>query len=144
MSMTQEMLSKLRKSLMEHEGYSNHLYTDSLGKKSIGIGYNIEDRGLPDAFINSQYLEDVNFFYNQLCKFDWYHLLNEDRQIVLIDMAYNLGWKNFLGFSKMIDALSTADYEIAAEEMMNSEWAKQVKGRADCLAKAMLIGIYNI
>lgn len=141
--MTPEMMSKLRRSLVEHEGYRTHPYIDTVGKVSIGIGYNLTDRGIDDEWINSRYLKDVNFFNNQLSKFEWYKDLNVDRQVVLIDMSF-MGWKKFLTFKKMIDAISKGDYKQAAYEMLNSRWAEQVKGRANALAQGMLTGAYNV
>jgi len=55
-----------------------------------------------------------------------------------------MGWKKFLEFEKMIAALAIGDYDAASHEMLNSEWAEQVKGRAVMLANAMLTGVYNV
>jgi lysozyme len=142
--MTNEMLSKLRKSLIEHENFRNFPYIDTVGKITIGIGYNLTDRGLDDEWINTQYVKDVDYFYKQLYdNFPWFMQLNEDRQIVLVDMCF-MGWKKFLGFGKLIQALDKSDYQKAAYEMLDSEWASQVKGRATKLAQGMLTGIYNV
>jgi lysozyme len=141
--MTPEILAKLRRSLITHEGYSNTLYKDTVGKETIGIGYNISDRGLPDDVINKLYLEDISYFYKQLNGLPWFEKLNWDRQIVLIDMCF-MGWKRFLSFRKMISYLEKENYTQAAFEMLDSKWADQVKGRAVRLANAMITGIYNI
>jgi lysozyme len=141
--MQSEMMAKLRKSLIKHERLTYFPYTDTVGKLTIGIGHNLTDCGLSDNAINAQFLDDVNYFYTQLTTtFDWYIKLNEDRQIILIDMCF-MGWKTFLEFTRLITALSKFDYDHAAFEMINSEWAKQVKSRADDLAKGMLSGVYN-
>jgi lysozyme len=142
--MPQVMLAKLRKSLIEHEDYRKYPYIDTVGKITIGIGYNLSDRGVDDDWILDQYNKDVNFFYVQISsQFEWYKDLTIDRQIVLIDMAF-MGWKKFLTFNKMLNALMHHDYKKAADEMLNSKWAEQVKGRATTLAQAMLTGTYNI
>lgn len=139
-----EAIAKLRRSVIKHEDFRNFPYTDSVGKLTIGIGYNLTDRGMDDDWINNQYNKDVLYFYNQLNEtFPWYRLLNSDRQIVLIDMCF-MGWKKFLEFEKMITALSKNDFKQAAFEMLNSEWATQVKGRAAELAQGMLTGEYNV
>ena len=83
------------------------------------------------------------YFYQQLSTLPWYQNLNFDRQIVLIDMCF-MGWKKFLEFEKMIDAISRGDFKRAAFEMLNSGWAEQVKGRAESLAQGMLTGVYDI
>lgn len=141
--MTPEMMARLKRSLILHEGYRNFPYTDTVDKITIGIGYNLTDRGLSDEWINKQYLDDVTYFYNQLCEFPWFNELNEDRKIILIDMSF-MGWKRFLGFTEMLKALAKGDYNQASVEMLNSEWATQVKGRAVKLAQGMLDGVYDV
>ena len=140
---SQEAVAKLRRSLLLHEGFHQHGYLDSLGNYTIGIGYNISERGMPDSWINQQYADDVNYFYNQLCSFSWFQDLNDDRQVVLVDMAF-MGWRRFLEFKDMIECLSRHDYAGAAREMLASVWAKQVKKRAVDLANAMLSGVYDV
>lgn len=142
--MNAEGMAKLKRSLIAHEGWERYPYIDTVGKITIGCGYNLSDRGIDDAWINDEYIKDVNYFNNQLTStFDWYKDLTTDRQIVLIDMAF-MGFKKFLTFNKMLNAISKHDYKQAAYEMLNSKWAEQVKGRAETLAQAMLTGVYNI
>src|SRR5215208_2747785 len=140
--MTPDMLIKLRKSLVEHEGYRKFPYVDTVGKITIGIGYNLTDRGIDDEWINNRYQCDVNYFCNKLSGFEWFKELNPDRQIILIDMCF-MGWQKFLEFEKLINALYEHDYKQAAFEMLNSEWAQQVNSRAASLAQGMLTGVYN-
>lgn len=142
--MTTENLGKLKRSLVKHEGCEKFPYQDTVGKITIGIGYNLSDRGLPDEWINKQYEEDVSFFYQQLsANFPWFNQLNNDRQVVLIDMAF-MGLKRFCGFKKMLDALQDHDYDQAADEMLASRWAEQAKGRAIELSNAMRTGAYTV
>jgi lysozyme len=142
--MTQEMLVKLKKSLIKHEGCSNFPYFDEIGKITIGIGFNLTDRGVTDEWIAENYTKDVDYFYNILVNiFDWFKDLNEDRKIILVDMCF-MGFKHFLSFKKMIDALSKGDYKTASYEMLDSKWAKQDENKAGELAQGMLTGIYNI
>lgn len=141
--MDMEMLLKLKRSLIKHEGRKEQIYADTKGKLTGGIGYNFTDRGLPEWFIERQFQEDIDYFYNQLMEFSWFRDLNADRKIILIDMSF-MGIKKLLGFKKMIEALSKKDFTEASIEMLDSEWAKEVKGRARELAIGMLNGIYNI
>lgn len=142
--MTPEMSAKLKRSLILHEGYEKFPYPDTLGNITIGIGYNLTARGISDDWINSQYNDDVSFFYQQLnSDYIWFANLDLDRQIVLIDMCF-MGYKKFQEFTEMIAALARGDYVEAAREMLNSIWATQVKGRAVTLAQAMSSGVYNV
>jgi lysozyme len=138
--MPDSMQVSLRKLLIDHEGYKRMPYVDTVGKVTIGIGYNLTDRGLPDSWINSQYEEDVDYFYTQLNQdFSWYKNLNEARQIALIDMAF-MGYKRFLGFEKMLAAFAQENYVVAANEIENSEWYDEVKDRGPQIKQIVLTG----
>jgi lysozyme len=54
---------------------------------------------------------------------------------VLIEMAFQLGLKGVLNFSRMWGALKRHDYVAAADEMLDSRWAEQTPSRAEALAK---------
>lgn len=138
--MTAEMSTKLKQLLVKHEGKETFPYIDTVGKITIGIGYNLSDRGVSEKWINEQYDTDVNYFYTSLMNdYPWFHHLNEVRQMVLVDMAF-MGYKRFQSFKKMLAWLSIFDYEKAAAEMLNSKWASQVHGRASELAGIMVSG----
>lgn len=140
----QDMFAKLKRSLIKHEGRENFAYIDTMGNLTIGIGYNLSIRGLSDAWIDDTFLTDCVYFYRLLLHdFSFFRSINEDRQIVLVDMAF-MGYKKLLEFEKMFAALEKQDYKAAAQEMLNSEWAAQVKGRAIELAEAMERGIYDV
>ena len=69
--------------------------------------------------------------------------LSETRKIVLINMYFNLGNRLFK-FNNMLYAIHAKDYEEAAKQMLDSKWAKQVKGRANELANMMKSDILHI
>jgi len=50
-------------------------------------------------------------------------------------MCFNLGLSRLLKFEKMLLALETGDYEVAATEALDSLWACQVGTRADRVAE---------
>jgi len=56
-------------------------------------------------------------------------------------MAYNLGIAGLNKFRKMWAAIDVADYATAAEEMLDSKWAKQVGVRAIRLSRRMRTGV---
>lgn len=62
------------------------------------------------------------------------------RQDVLCDMAYNLGLAGMLKFRKMLSAVKRGAWDMAAYEMLDSKWAKQVGKRAEELAFLMRSG----
>lgn len=138
--MTESMKIKLRQLIVDHEGYERFPYCDTKGNQTIGIGYNLTARGLPDSWINNQYDTDVNYFYNQLSEdYEWFRTLDNARQIVIIDMCF-MGYKTFQTFEKLISAMEKKDYEMAQQEILDSNWASEVKGRAIQDAQIMLTG----
>ena len=76
-------------------------------------------------------------------KLPWWKNLNEDRQYVLIDMCFQLGIKGLLGFKKMLSNLSTGFYNQAADELMDSEYARQTPARAKRNKYCLINGEYR-
>lgn len=69
----------------------------------------------------------------------WMHL-NEPRQCVVTDMTFNIGAPRLSKFERMIDAIRKGDWKRASDELLNSAYAKQVKGRAINNAHVLLTG----
>ena len=55
-------------------------------------------------------------------------------------MAFNLGVNGLLGFRKTLALIEAGDYTKASVEMLDSKWARQVKGRATRLSEQMRTG----
>lgn len=139
--MDQSFKSRLKQLIVSHEDKRNYPYADTKGNITIGIGYNLSDRGLPDSWIDAQYEQDVTYFNAQLLHdFDWYEKLCDARKMVLIDMCF-MGYKSFKEFERMLQALRYGDYEKAAQEILNSLWAQQVGYRATENAEIMQTGV---
>lgn len=65
---------------------------------------------------------------------------NEVRQAVLTSMTYQLG--SLKGWVNLRRALASGDYEGAAREMLESQWAKETPNRAKRQALMMRLGIW--
>lgn len=138
--MDQSFKARLKHLIVSHEGSKNFPYPDTTGNITIGIGYNLTARGLPDSWINAQFDEDVTYFDKALSlDYEWYQDLCDARKMVLIDMCF-MGYKTFCTFHRMLFALEMHCYNDASDEMLSSEWADQVKGRALELAAIMRSG----
>ena len=135
-------METLKSRIKEHEGFSPTPYRDAHGW-SIGYGHFIGEGGsglkisrtVGDKILD----EDIHKFRFEIMSlgFGW---LSEARTGVLVEMAFNLGFPRFQTFVKMLAAIEARDYEKAADEMLDSKWAKQVKGRAETLAEVMRTG----
>lgn len=141
--MVNAMDEKPRETLSEkflklHEGFSSTPYMDTTGHLTIGYGRNLEDRGLTER--EAQYLlyNDISESKHDLRSIiHYFDYLSDIRQAVLIDMRYNLGYRGFRTFEKMIMAVNAWEYERAALEMRDSRWYRQVGKRAERLAYMM-------
>jgi lysozyme len=134
-------MSKLIDQLKRHEGLKLKPYLCTARKLSIGYGLNLDagiSEGLADLILKYQ----VGVVEKHLMKMWCFNQLDEVRQNVLINMAFNLGISGLLKFSKMIYEVGQGDYNQAAKEMMDSKWAKQVGNRAVELSEQMRSGKY--
>ena len=152
---------ELVKMIAIHEGIVLNVYQDHLGIDTVGIGRNLQDRGITDgelSFINKT-MDEV--YENGLTEEEAYYLcmndiaivekellvnkpivnqLNDVRQMVLIDMAFNMGVPRLMKFKNMWLAIEKVNYQLANEEMIDSRWAGQVGSRAMKLSLAMKNG----
>lgn len=133
--------SQLKSLIISHEGFRNYPYTDSVGKVTIGIGYNLTDRGMPDDWINDRYDKDMTWFDEHLAlDYPWYVDLCDARKMALLDMCYNMGYKTFQTFHKLIFALELRNYDKAADEILRSERSHQAPARSQQNADMMRSG----
>lgn len=129
--------------IKKHEGLSLTPKKDIDGSTWIGYGHNLSALGIPRVMADQLLEIDLLRVYKELNKHvPWWKGLSEPRRVVLVDMCYNLGMTRFLEFREMLAAVKDGRYDVAADEMLNSLWAKQVKGRAVELAKIMREGRY--
>ena len=122
------------------EGRERYLYTDSVGKKSIGVGRNLDDKGLRDTEIDFLLENDIAEALDECEKLSYWRGLDSVRQLVVADMVFNMGLPRFGKFVNTNKALSAGEFEWAADEMVDSKWYKQTGRRAIKLVKAMRTG----
>jgi lysozyme len=153
MSITKESLkTALEPQLKYHEGLELKAYRDTVGILTIGIGHNLEANPalsilgrrlregdpITEAEAIKLFNEDVDKVITQVSdNVPKFATLSQNRQQVLVDMAFNMGISRLLKFGKMWAAISQDNFVMAAAEMLNSGWALQVKSRAKRLALMM-------
>ena len=129
------MNERLRYLLTKHEGLRLKPYLDTVGKITIGIGRNLDDKGISEDEANFLFENDVDEATIQVIKvFPNFHDWSINRQNALIDMVFNMGITRFMGFKKMIAAIKNGDWVTAAAEMRDSKWAEQLPRRVAELA----------
>ena len=145
--------------LIAHEGLRLQVYQDTLGIDTIGIGRNLEDRGITEEELDWMDMPSMDAVYEHgISEADAMYLAQNDvqiveeellrahpcvedldavRQLVVMDMAFNMGVPRLRKFKKMWNAIHENKFDVAAKEMLDSRWANQVKSRAVKLSNAM-------
>lgn len=137
-------LSRLAKQLCIDEGVRLKPYRDTVGKLTIGVGRNLDDRGITEIEAAQMLDTDINLAKVELAFFmPWSSQLNDARREALLNMTFNLGIVKLRLFKNMLAALKAGDWQKAHDEALNSKWAKQVKQRANRIAKTFLTGEPN-
>ena len=129
----------LKRQLIHDEGLRLKPYKDSVGKVTIGVGRNLDDKGISeseaDVLLANDILEHVHLLDVYVT---WWRRLDAARQGALVNMAFNLGVGpspeqpngKLLTFSSTLAALQRGDYATAAANLRMSKWTKQVGTRA--------------
>ena len=127
-------LSTLEKMFIYEEGFRTKKYLCSKGCPTIGIGHKLLKGENFVIITKEQALEifkkDLAIARKSASKYKWFNNLNEPRQAIILSMIFQLGSKNFADFKQTIRYIELEQYNSAANEMLDSEWAKQTPNRA--------------
>jgi lysozyme len=134
-------VNALRTQLLDDEALRLKPYTDTKGQVTIGVGHNLTARGISHAQAMQWLDEDIAETIAAVeHAWPWVARLDNVRQHVLFNMAFNLGTLKLGTFHRFLDALQQGNYQAAAVEMIDSDWASDVGKRATRLATEMLTG----
>ena len=139
-------LQRLREDLEIDEGVKHEIYLDHLGYPTFGIGHLVLDtdpeHGQPvgtevsndrviEAFESDleSVLSDCKILYSD------FDDLPEEAQQVIANMMFNMGRPRLSKFKGMKRGVDARDWNIAADEMIDSRWYRQVTNRADRLVQ---------
>ena len=134
-----EMLDmpQLAEELKRDEGFEEFVYDCSAGYKTIGYGHNLETTPFPEYIAEKLLHHNIAMKLAECERFPWFYELSDVRKRVIINMVYNIGGAGVLKFRNMIAAINAKDWELAADEMMDSNWYNQVGDRAVRLVNMM-------
>lgn len=143
-----------------HEGLRLQPYRCSKGKLTIGIGRNLNANpitpeeelvvgdwrhGITKGMAIYLLLRDLKKITDKLPKaIKFFNQLDDERQYALIDMAYNMGIKGLLNFKKMLFFMEKKDFAKAADECLNSRYAKDTGKRAERIANLIRTGVFKL
>jgi lysozyme len=137
---------QLREQLEVDEGCVYEIYNDHLGYPTFGIGHLVKESDpeqgqslgtavsserVAEAFESDiqSVLRDCNILYSD------FDDLPEEAQQVIANMMFNLGRPRLSKFAGMKRGVDARDWNQAADEMVDSNWYRQVTNRADRLVE---------
>lgn len=136
----------LNSELRRDEAVRRIPYKDTEAIWTVGVGHNMKAKPLPngwvfpltDAQIDWLLAEDLLTVFAELDgNLSWWRNLSYPRQRVLANMAFNMGVPRLLAFKITLAAMKGGHYGVAATNMLDSKWAKQVGDRAIRLSQLM-------
>lgn len=129
------MLDELKADLIRDEGVKLHPYRDTSDKLTIGVGRNLDDKGITNVEAFQLLGHDIDEVLTDLdAHLPWWRDLTDARQRGLANMRFQLGMAGLLGFQRMLMALKNGAYETAAAEALDSLWHGQTPDRAERIA----------
>lgn len=138
-------MTPLQELLIKHEGLRLKPYRCTAGKLTIGVGHNLDDKGITEIMAMFILAEDITEVTHQcFIQIDCYRDLDTARQDALANLAFNLGIDGLLKFKNTLKAIAEGRWEDAENGLRNSLWAKQVqKERVDDICHMIRTGAYR-
>lgn len=137
-------LDKAIEQLKRDEGYKRLPYFDTKGVLTVGYGFNLFSDGLSESESSAViHIRAWNRYIEMLTALPWAKYLDDARQGVLLNMAYNMGTVGELKFHVTLADVQASRFEQASIDMMKSAWANQVGDRAVRLAQQMKSGVWR-
>lgn len=148
-------MESLQDRIIRHEGIRLKIYKDSLGYPTIGIGRNIIKNPMSTEYQDyynqhgcitktmalSMLVDDIGACKRALGnELQWFDSLDDIRQGVLIEMAFQMGVTGLLAFKNTLELVERGQYIQASASMLESKWAQQVPARAKELSAIMSTG----
>ena len=141
-------LKNLREQLEVDEGVRYNIYLDHLGYPTFGIGHlvisndpengqavgtSVSKERVGECFEQdvSSVIKDCHKLYNDFDE------LPEEVQQITANMMFNMGYTRLSKFKGMKKGVDTRNWDVAANEMIDSKWYQQVNTRANRLVQRM-------
>jgi len=152
-------IDRIKGVLRSDEGLSLKPYRCPTGHRTIGYGWNLDARKLPN-FIDF-YLAQHGCITEEMAEWlldravldategaksilgEAWSRLSEERREVLVQMVFQLGKASVSKFTTTLECIRNGEYRRAAEAMRQSLWHKQTPARCERLARVMEIGRYD-
>ena len=142
------MIEQLREELEADEGCVMEIFKDHLGLNTCGVGHLIKEGDpefemevgdpVSEERVAELFEKDIAWTLSDCQKLlPDFDMLPEEIRLIVANMCFNLGVNRLGRFEKLLDAIEDRDWEKAADEMLDSKWARQLPGRSDRLIARM-------
>jgi GH24 family phage-related lysozyme (muramidase) len=143
--------------IKDHEGYRPHVYNDSRGIPTIGIGLNLlrpdakkiaaqagadydailsGKQTLTDDQVKDIFRITLGIAHQDAKKWvPQFDSLPKNIKLGILDLSFNLGYTRLSKFVKTKEHIASGNYNSAADELQKSKWATQVGRRAQSIIK---------
>ena len=130
-----EELKEIMKDIKIHEGFKPKVYKCTEVYDTIGYGFAIKDLIIDEDVADLILMKKLFILLERIhIAFAWFKEIDDKAKGVVVNMCYHIGLRGFSKFKKTIYYLETQQYEEAADEMLDSLWAKQTPNRANQLS----------
>ena len=124
-------MNDLLKRIKEHEGFRDKVYKCTEGFDTIGYGFAIKDLVLDKDIAEEILLRKVESLISRVRKkFNWLDTVPPAVQGVLVEMSYQMGLSGVSKFKKALHAMQMFQWNVAADELLDSRGANQTPNRA--------------
>lgn len=131
-------MENLHEQLIRDEGMVLTPYRDSRGFLTVGVGHNLDAKGLSKRAALVILDDDINDAKTGLmAKWPWMRDLSPARLGAFINLAFNMGVGGLGTFKKFLSHAQASKWEKATEELLDSQYAKQVGDRAHRVARQL-------
>ena len=141
-------LEKLREELELDEGCKYEIYLDHLGYPTFGIGHLVTDddpeygwevgASIDTVRVHEAFESDIEGVLSDCSKlYSDFGDLPEEAQRVIANMMFNMGLTRLSKFKGMKRGVDSQNWNLAADEMVDSRWYRQVTNRANRLVERM-------
>jgi lysozyme len=121
----------LKNTLVRHEGLSLRLYQCTSNANTIGVGHNLDAKGISEAVADLMLEEDIEDAVKDLKRnIEGFQELPNEIQEALVNLCFNMGIARLLQFRKTLAYIYEGKYLKAANELLDSRYASQVGYRA--------------
>ena len=131
-------LDQLVAELIRDEGERLKPYRDTVGKLTLGVGRNIDDKGITKA--ESRFLldNDIDECVADLGTVAWFATLPESTQRGLLNMRFNLGPGKFWRWETTLGFFARGDVKGGAKQFRtNKRYATQIGERFERIARLL-------